>query len=51
MRIDNETSVSFISVEPVEYDGILNVTEVNLKYIEEKAVQIKLKYHQREIYL
>ena len=50
--IDNETSVSFIRVEPVEYDGVRNVTEVNLKYIEEeKAVQIKLKYHQREIYL
>lgn len=50
--VNNQRSVSFVRIEKIEYDGARATTEVNFKYaVEERAVLVKLKYHEREISL
>ena len=50
--VNNELSVSFVRVEQVQYDGVRILTEVIFAYsVEEKAVEVKLKYHERTISL
>ena len=49
--VNNELSVSFVHVEDVVYDGHRVLTEVNFKFLEEKQVEIILKYNEHIISL